>query len=638
MVFGVSLDGVESHRKFCDSLALPFQLLTDEHGRHAREFGVFLESFGGVARRAMFVVERDGRLGHIDGNYDLKTESDWESLLAALGPRPETPPPARLLVDAPPPLTSERLDGDAIRRDLQLLASDEFEGRGVATRAERRTVEYLTEQLTQAGFAPGNGPSFVQQVPLLSVTKVAPPELRLGGVALRFLDDFVLMSKRQQPGAQKTTGELVFVGYGCVAPEFGWDDYREVDVKGKVVVCLVGDPPLPDGRFGGKAMTYYGRWTYKYEEAARQGAAGCLIVHETEPAAYGWEVVRNSWGGEQFDFIRADGGAARCAFEGWITREVFVELLARSRGGLELAAVKQAALQEEFRAVPLAVEAESVAEHKFEPVVSRNVIGLLPGSDPRVAKEHLLFTAHWDHFGIDPTKVGDSILNGAIDNACGVAALLEVARALGRGPRPRRSVVMLFVTAEERGLLGSHFYAENPVHPLADALALINIDGWNVHGRTRDMAVIGMGQNSLEGLLGEALTAQGRVLAPDPEPEKGSYYRSDQLPFARAGVPALYTGRGVDFIGQDAGYGLELRRRYTTQHYHKPSDEFDPAWTYDGAVEDLHALLSVARRVLATPAWPQWNDESEFKSLRPQAGPRASAPEAASGAGGGGGE
>lgn len=623
MVFGVSTDGVESHRKFCESLTLPFPLLVDEQGRAARDFGVFLEAMGGIARRTMFLVERDGRLGYVDDAYDLKTEADGEALLQALGPAPEAPLAARAPIDAPTALSPERLDPEAIRKDLQTLAADDFEGRGVGSRGERRTIEFLTEQLTAAGFSPGHGPSFVQQVPLLSITKEKAPTLALGGIGLRFLDDFVLMTRRQGAGPLEAGGELVFVGYGCSAPEFGWDDYAGLDVKGKVVVCLVNDPPLADGRFGGKAMTYYGRWTYKYEEAARRGAAGCLIVHETEPAAYGWEVVRNSWGGEQFDFARADGGASRCAFEGWITREVAVDLFRRSGSGLDFDALRATAAVDGWKPVALALPATARIEQKLAPIVSRNVLGILPGSDPQRSREHVLLCAHWDHFGIDPAKPGDTILNGAIDNASGCAGVLEIARALGRAPRSARSVAVLFVTAEERGLLGSQWYAENPVVPLEQTLAVINLDGLNVFGRTRDLAVVGMGQSSLELLLGDAIAAQGRTLVPDPEPEKGSYFRSDQMSFAHKGVPALYTKQGVDYIGQGPDYGLELRRRYTAERYHKPSDEFDPSWLFDGAAEDLQALLSVARRVLASETWPQWNDGSEFKALRPQAGPPA---------------
>ncbi len=615
MVFGVALDGVESHRKFCDSLALPFQLLTDEEGRASRDFGVFLEAMGGIARRTMFLVGAGGKLDYVDEAYELKSDADWEALLAALGPRPEVPGATALI--------PEKLDGEAIRKDLQKLASDEFEGRGVGTRAERFTVDYLVEQLTAAGFAPGNGPSFVQQVPLVSVQKAKSPQLELGKVPQRFLDDFVVMTRRQKEAALKASGELVFVGYGCSAPEFRWDDYAGLDVKGKVVVCLVNDPPLADGRFGGKAMTYYGRWNYKFEEAARRGAAGCLIVHETEPAAYPWEVVRNSWGGEQFDFARADGGASRCAFEGWITREAAVDLFRRSGGGLDFDAVHAAAGQDGFRPVALGLDASVQIEQKVAPIVSRNVLGVLPGCDPRQSGEFVLFCAHWDHFGIDLTKVGDQILNGAVDNASGCAGLLELARALGRAPRPGRSVAVLFVTAEERGLLGSQWYAEHPLIPLERTLAAINLDGINVWGRTRDLAVIGMGQSDLEERLGAAIVAQGRTLVADPEPEKGSYFRSDQLSFAKKGVPALYVKQGVDFIGQGAEYGLEIRRSYTAERYHKPGDEFDPSWVFDGAVEDLSALLFVARGVLASEQWPQWNATSEFKALRPQAGPAA---------------
>ncbi len=621
MVYGVALDGVASHRKFCDSLTLPFPLLVDEQGHASHDFGVFVDSYGGIARRTMFVVDASGKVAYVDDNYDLKTNADFDALLQALGPRPEAPPDEQALVTDPPLLTLEVLSGDAVRKDLQTLASDEFEGRGVGTRAERHTVDYLTAQLTDAGFAPGNGSSYVQQVPLMSITKEKPPKLELGKLGQRFLDDFVVMTRRQATPKLEVEGELLFVGYGCTAPEFQWDDFAGVDVAGKVIVVLVNDPPVADGRFGGKAMTYYGRWTYKYEEAARRKAAGCLIVHETEPAAYPWEVVRNSWGGEQFDFGRNDGGASRAAFEGWITREVAVDLFRRSGAGLDFDELKAAAARPGFKPVALGLTAKVTIEQKVTPIVSRNVVGILPGADPRRSNEFVVLCAHWDHFGIDPTKVGDQIMNGAVDNASGTAGVLELARALGRGPRPGRSVLALFVTAEERGLLGSQWYAEQPLVPLAQTLAVINMDGLNVWGRTRDMAVVGMGQSALEDLLADAATEQGRVLVPDPEPEKGFYYRSDQLSFARKGVPALYIDQGIDFIGQGPEYGREIRRHYTAEQYHKPSDQFDPSWNFDGAEDDLRALLSVARRVLVDERWPEWRDGSEFKALRPKAGP-----------------
>jgi len=609
MLFGVSLDGSESHRKFCDSLDLPFPLLADPDGRCARAFGVFADLHGGIAKRSMFVLDEEGVVAYVDESYDLKTDADLEALLAALGPKraPERDRPDDELF----PLAE-------YRADLATLASDEFEGRGVGTRGERRTVEYLAGKLAEAGFSPANGGSFSQPVPLVSVRKKAPPRLALGEAELRPLDDFVAMSRRQQPRVE-AGGELLFAGYGCAAPDQKWDDFKGVDCAGKVLVVLVNDPPLADGRFGGPAMIYYGRWTYKFEEAARRKAAGVLVVHETAPAAYPWEVVRNSWGGEQFDVGRADGGASRCAFEGWITRDAAVA--ACRAAGRDFDELKAAAARDDFTPTPLGLYAQCVVEQELRPIVSQNVAGILPSADPRRSNEFVLLCAHWDHFGIDPAREGDPIFNGAVDNASGCAGVLALARALGRGPRPARSVVALFVTAEERGLLGSHYYAEHPLVPLESTLAMINLDGMNVWGRTKDLSVVGMGQSSLEELLAEAAAAQGRVLIPDPEPEKGFFYRSDQLNFARKGVPALYVDPGLEFVGKPAGYGEEVRRRYTADHYHKPGDEFDPGWDLAGVIEDLAALHGVVRRVLAGAEWPRWREGSEFRAARPGAAP-----------------
>jgi Zn-dependent M28 family amino/carboxypeptidase len=557
------------------------------------------------------VLDEKGNVAYVDENWDLKDDRDLQALLAALGPKLDDAERA----DAEEAI--DRFSPEEYARDLKTLSSDEYEGRGIGTRAERKTVEYLAGELAKAGFAPGHGESFMQPVPLVSIVQDEPPKLSLGDQSLAALDDFVARTHRQQK-AIDASGELLFVGYGCTAPEFKWDDFKGVDCTGKVLVVLINDPSPADGRFGGKAMTYYGRWTYKYEEAARRKAAGVLIVHETEPAAYPWEVVRNSWGGAQFDVTREDAGASCCAFEGWITRDVAAALV--EKAGKKLDVLKAEAAREDFRPVPLGITAKCSIRQTTTPIASNNVAGILPGADPRRSNEFLVLTAHWDHFGVDPKKNGDNIFNGAVDNASGCAGVLALARALARGTRPARSVMALFVTAEERGLLGSQYYADHPLVPLEKTLAEINLDGMNVHGRTRDIAVVGMGQSTLEDLLAEAAKAQGRVLVADPEPEKGFFYRSDQLNFARKGVPALYVDPGIDFVGQPAGYGESLRKQYTAERYHKPSDEFDPKWVFTGAIEDLESLCSVSLHVLNDAAWPAWRETSEFRKLRPAAG------------------
>ncbi len=577
------------------------------------------------------MLDPKGVVAYVDESYDLRTGADFDLLLAALGPK-----------------RTEGADGgadgasdgslfstDEFRDDLKVLSSDEFEGRGVHSQGEQRTVGFLSARLAAAGFSPAAGSSFEQPVPLVSLLHSAAPCLSLGDVAMRPLVDFVAVTRRHQPRVE-AGGELLFVGYGCTAPEYRWDDFKGVDCAGKVLVFLIndpptsgggdpptsdgGDPPTSDGRFGGNAMTYYGRWTFKFEEAARRKAAGAIIVHETEPAAYPWEVVRNSWGGEQFDCAREDGGASRCGFEAWMTREAVAVLFRRA--GKDFATLRAAAARDDFAPVALGLAAKCVIEQTVTPLQSRNVAGILPGADPRRSNEFVVLCAHWDHFGVDAKRDGDRIFNGAVDNASGCAGVLAIARALARGPRPARSVVALFVTAEERGLLGSQWYADHPLVPLEKTLAVINLDGANVWGRTKDMAVVGMGQSSLEELLAEAATAQGRVVVPDPEPEKGFFYRSDQLSFARKGVPALYVDPGVDFVGKPAGFGEEIRKHYTAELYHKPGDEFDPGWEFAGAIEDLMALHAVARNVLDGADWPRWHESSEFRALRPTPGRR----------------
>ncbi|MGI9180979.1 MAG: M28 family metallopeptidase [Longimicrobiaceae bacterium] len=519
------------------------------------------------------------------------------------------------------------ITAEGILRHTRVLASDEFEGRAPGTRGEELTVNYLTEQFRGMGLQPGNpGGSYTQNVPLVGITSRGTASFQVGGRAMpmRFPEDYVAVSRRVQPEISVQNSDVVFVGYGIVAPEYDWDDYKGLDVRGKTIVMLINDPPVPDptdpskldeSLFGGRAMTYYGRWTYKYEIASEKGAAAAIIVHETGPAGYPYEVVQGSWGQENFDISSADGNRDRVAVEAWISRDQAQRLL--SAAGQDFEALKQAAIRRDFRPVSLNAQANFRLRNTTRQVQSRNVIAKLEGSHPQRRSEYVVYTAHWDHLGRDTTLTGDQIYNGALDNASGTAAMLEIARAFTQLPTPpERSVLFLAVTAEEQGLLGAKHYASNPLYPLERTVANINIDGVNQWGRTRDIVVVGYGNTTLDNVLREAAAGQGRTLAPDPEPEKGFYYRSDHFEFAKQGVPALYTDSGVEYIGKPAGYGEQKRAEYTARDYHKPSDEVKPDWDLAGAVEDTQLLFQVGYRVAHGERWPEWNPGTEFRARR----------------------
>jgi Zn-dependent M28 family amino/carboxypeptidase len=417
--------------------------------------------------------------------------------------------------------------------------------------------------------------------------------------------------------------ELVFVGYGVVAPEYDWDDFKGVDVKGKTIVVLVNDPQVPDPAdpakldsrtFNGKAMTYYGRWTYKYEEAARRGAAGALIVHETGPAGYPYAVVQGFLG-ERFDLVTPDKNMGRSNIEGWLSLDSAKEIF--KMAGQDFDALKKQAVSREFKPVPLGLTASVAVRNTMRTVESRNVLAKLEGSDPALKDEYVVYSAHWDHLGVATPVDGDKIYNGALDNASGVGSLMEIARAFTAvRPAPRRSVLFLMVTAEEQGLLGSQYYSVTPVYPLEKTAANINLDGANQWGRTKDVTVIGMGASDLDDYLRDAAAEQGRTLRPDPEAEKGFYYRSDHFNFAKQGVPALYTDTGVEFVGRPAEYSQQKRDEYTNNDYHKPSDQIKPDWDLSGAVEDAQLLLAVGYRVANADKLPEWKPGNEFKAKR----------------------
>ncbi|MFW6040157.1 MAG: M28 family peptidase [Gemmatimonadota bacterium] len=440
-----------------------------------------------------------------------------------------------------------------------------------------------------------------------------------------FPDDWVAGSLHVTDGGVRVEdSELVFVGYGVRAPEYDWDDYAGMDMTGKTLVMLVNDPPVPDPEdpsrldgetFNGEAMTYYGRWTYKYEIASELGAAAAIIVHETEPAGYPWAVVTGSWGVEQFALRRPGGNADRVAVEGWITRGMAERIVAAA--GHDFDELKAAAARSDFEPVALDGFASFTVRNTVRELESRNVVAMLEGADPERRDEYVVYTAHWDHLGVDPSLEDDTIYNGALDNATGTAALLELAEAFAAAPSPPdRSILFLAVTAEEKGLLGARYYAENPLHPLERTLANINIDGMNQWGRTEDIVVVGYGNSTLDDLLEREAATQGRTVEPDPEPEKGYFYRSDHFEFAKQGVPALYTDVGTRYIDRPEGYGERKREEYVANDYHKPSDEIKPDWDLSGAVADVRLLFRVGYRVATTDAWPEWSPGTEFRATR----------------------
>jgi len=542
--------------------------------------------------------------------------------LLAVGLAAQTAPSA-------PEAALKAISPENILNHIKKLASDEFEGRAPGSKGEELTVKYLTEQFKSMGLAPGNPDgSYIQKVPLVEITADPKMKLEFSGaaapIAPKYQDDYVAWTKRVTASAAMDA-EMIFVGYGVQAPEFQWDDFKGVDVKGKVIVVLVNDPPLPDEKvFGGKAMTYYGRWTYKFEKAAEKGAAGCLIIHETGPAGYPWQVVRNSWGRGQFDLVTPDKNMGRTAVEGWVTWDLAQKLF--KAAGEDLAVLKQAAVSRNFKPVPLGLRAKLAFKNTLRTVDSKNVVAKLPGSDAKLKNEYVIYCAHWDHFGIGPEVKGDKIYNGAVDNASGTAALLEMARAYKLlAVPPRRSVLFLAVTGEEQGLLGSTYYAKRPLYPLARTAAVVNMDPMNVLGKTSDIISVGLGSSTLDEVVVAEAKAQDRIVKPDAEPEKGFFYRSDHFPFAKEGVPAFDPGAGTEFIGKPAGWGMKMREKYTQEDYHKPSDDVKADWDLSGLVQDSQLCFMVGYRVANNATMPEWKPGTEFKAKR-EASLKAAAP------------
>ncbi len=519
---------------------------------------------------------------------------------------------------------AEQIDTDDLMHHVARLSSDGFGGRAPATPGEDSTVAYLSEQFQAVGLEPGNPDGgWTQPVTLVGIRSQGTGSIDVDGqpVSLSYPDHFIGWSYRDAPSVRVDDSELVFVGYGVDAPEYDWNDYGDMDMTGKTLVMLVNDPPVPmegdpdaldPAMFNGEAMTYYGRWTYKYQIGAEKGADAVLIVHETGPAGYPWSVVTGSWGTENFDIV-SEGGMEPLAVEAWITREKAEELFAAAGHGFE--EMKAAARTPGFEPVPLNGTADFRVEMRRRTVESRNVVAKLPGSE--LPDEYVVYTAHWDHLGTDPSLEGDSIYNGAMDNATGTGGLIELAEAFVALPEPpARSILFLAVTAEEQGLLGARYYAENPLYPLDHTLANINIDGLNTWGPTEDVVVVGYGASSLEETLHTYARTQDRTLTPDPESEKGFYYRSDHFEFAKQGVPALYFGTGTRFEGRSEEWGEQKREEFTENDYHKPSDEIKEDWDLSGAVEDLRLVFLVGYDVAEAGTWPTWYEGNEFKAAR----------------------
>ena len=510
---------------------------------------------------------------------------------------------------------------ETLKEDVRILSSDAFEGREPGTPGEEKTLAYLVERFADAGLEPGNEGSWFQDVPLVEITARGSPQLRVtgGGAPMTFdyRTDYVGASYRVQPQVQVDDSEIVFVGYGINAPERGWNDYEGVDVRGKTVIILVNDPdwnaPTLEGPFNGRAMTYYGRWTYKYEEAARQGAAAALIVHDTAPASYGWNVVENSWTGPQLYMDAAGGGADATAVNGWLTNEAARRLLAAA--GQDLDALARAAGQRGFRAVPLGGLRASVEMiQTLRRAASKNVIGILPGAER--PDEYVLYTAHWDHLGICREEGEDRICNGAVDNASGTAALVALAEAQARAGRTERSQVFLAVTAEESGLLGSAYYAANPIYPLAQTVGGLNIDSLTMHGDARDFYAVGAGKSELDAFLQRAVASEGLTLTPEPAPQAGYYYRSDHFSLAKQGVPMIYAKLGPDLVTGGRQAGDAWAADYRANRYHGPADEYDPDWDWAGALRELRIFYAIGRELANSSAWPNWNEGDEFRAIR----------------------
>jgi Zn-dependent M28 family amino/carboxypeptidase len=505
--------------------------------------------------------------------------------------------------------------------NLITLSSDEFMGRMPFTAGEELTTSFLESKFKEMGLEPGNGDSYFQEVPMVSIITYPEQSMEFktaqGSVVGEGLKDFVIWTQRTDSVVKVEDAEVVFAGFGIVAPEYGWDDYKNLDVKGKIVVVMINDPGFGSEDstfFKGNTMTYYGRWTYKYEEAVRQGALGCLIVHNTIPAGYGFNNIQNSWKASKLYLDDRGQDKYKLGFEGWITLPFATQLFEKM--GKNQSELLQNARKPDFQgfSTGMTLSTSLAVEPTYN--VSKNVIAKITGKT--APEEVIIYTAHWDHIGIGkPDETGDTIYNGALDNASGTAALLALAKAFKTDEQPDRTVVFLSVTAEEQGLWGSAYYAKQPIYPKEKTVANINMDGVNPYGKMKDVSVIGVGQSEMEDLLDEELKKLGRYAAPEPNPVVGYYFRSDHFNFAKIGIPALYIGTGIDHVEKGKEYGKQLQEEYVAQYYHKPADEYDPTrWNLDGAVDDVQLLYQVGRNLANSTKWPGWKEGSEFKAIR----------------------
>jgi len=534
-------------------------------------------------------------------------------------PAPETTAPAGTHV------FSDAIKADDFAELVKTLASDEFEGRGPGTPGEEKSVQYIKAQFERIGLKPGNNGDWFQTVPMQETTadETTTMTIEVNGKphTLKFGTDMVVGTRTGQPEVKIDGSELVFVGYGVDAPEQQWNDYAGVDVKGKTVVMFVNDPGFhakdPD-LFDGNRMTYYGRWTYKFEEAARKGAAAALLIHDTEGASYGWDVVKNSWSGAQYDLRAADDPEPRLPAQGWITGDQAKALFADA--GLDLDKLRSDANKRGFKPVPMPAKMSVALKSTTSEKSSRNVLGLLPGTGK--PDEAVVYMAHWDHLGKHdgeqtPDGKTDVIYNGAVDNATGVAGIIEIAEQMARLGKPKRSVLFLAVTLEESGLLGSKYYVAHPAIPLDKTVAVINLDAMGVAGKAKDMTVVGMGNSELEDILKPIAAKQGRTLVEESNPAGGYYFRSDHFNFAKAGVPALYTDAGTDLVEGGKAAGDAAGEDYNDNRYHKPGDEYDPAtWKLDGTIDDLTAVYDVGLQIANGDTWPNWYKDNAFRAAR----------------------
>ena len=531
-------------------------------------------------------------------------------------------------VDAPvdagafPEVTVPELSEATMKEVTKTLSSDEFEGRAPGSAGEEKTVKYLVEKFKAAGLEPGNGDSWFQEVGLVEINAKNMSSLSVAGkdgAAMEFAPakDFVAVTYREEPKIDVADSDVVFVGYGVNAEAQGWNDYEGVDVKGKTVLILVNDPDFGteslEGPFGGKAMTYFGRWTYKFEEAARQGAAAAFVIHDTEPAAYGWNVVESSWTGPQFYAESSTAGSDQTMANGWVQKDVAKKLF--EAAGVDMTKALADAKVKGFKAIDMGLKAGLNFENDISKKNSKNVIGILKGA--KRPDEYVFYTGHWDHLGrCTPAGNGDDICNGAVDNATGSAALVALAEGFKAQGAPDRSVVFLAVTAEESGLLGSKYYADNPIFPLAKTVGGVNMDAFSMAGPAKNLTVVGKGKSELDLFLNAAAEQEGRIPEANPEPEKGYYYRSDHFSFAKQGVPMVYFEGGQDLVDGGVAAGEAAGKDYQKNRYHQPSDEYDENWDWSGVMADLRLYYRVGRMLAMSEAWPNWNEGDEFKPAR----------------------